>query len=97
MKWFQVCGLDIRPCVGSSKGWEPEAVSSSPQSPRVPGLWKDLQSGTKTQRREGAPGRQANTSGALVKLFHCRKQVSERKNSEEEKLLGIIVLKVPVC
>lgn len=47
---------------------------------------------------EGAHGRQANTSGALVNFFfHCRKQVFERKNSEEEKLLGIIALKVPVC
>lgn len=41
-KCFQVCGLDIRPCVESSKGWEPEAVSPSPQSPRVPDLWKNF-------------------------------------------------------
>lgn len=52
MTWFQVCGLDIRPCVGSSKGWESEAVGPSPQSPRVPGLWKGLQGGSKTQRKE---------------------------------------------
>lgn len=56
-KWFQVCGLDIRPCVGSSKGWEPDAVSPSPQSPRVPDLWKDLLGGTKTQQKELMVGR----------------------------------------